>query len=67
MHPVSGGFFLSYEPVRVTRITSVPNRKMVMPPSCMKFSVPLTLVLLSLSLWYDLNDHVFDGVGLDGF
>ena len=37
------------------------------PPRCRTSQYRRTFIPLSVSLWNDLGDHVFDGVGLMGF
>ena len=37
------------------------------PPRCRTSQYRRTFLPLSVSLWNDLSDPVFDGVGLDGF
>ena len=37
------------------------------PPRCRTSQYCRTFLLLSVSLWNDLSDPVFDGVGLAGF
>ena len=56
-----------YVPVRVTRGALVAHRYTYAPPRCRTLQYSRTFILLSVSLWNDLADPVFDGVGLPGF
>ena len=56
-----------YGQVRVTRGTLVAHQYTYAPPRCRKSQYRRTFVSLSVSLWNDLADPVFDGVGLSGF
>ena len=56
-----------YVPVRVTRGALVTRRYTHAPPRCRTSQYRRTSVALSVSLWNDLADPVFDGVGLAGF
>ena len=67
MHPFSGALPLSYVPARVTRDALVAHRHSFAPPRCRTSQYRRTFVPLSMSLWNDLSDPVFDGVGLAGF
>ena len=67
MHPLSGALPLSYVPARVTRGALVAHRHSFAPPRCKTSQYIRTFVPLSVSLWNDLSDPVFDGVGLAGF
>ena len=67
MHPLSGALPLSYVPARVTRGALVAHRHSFAPPHCRTSQHRRTCVPLSVSLWNDLSDPVFDGVGLAGF
>ena len=60
MHPLNDALPGPYAPVRVTRGDLVAHR-------CRTSQYRKTFVPLSLSLWNDLADPVFDGVGLAGF
>ena len=66
-HPLSGTLPLPYVPARVTRGALVAHRHSFAPPRCRTSQYRRTLVPLSVSLWNDLSDPVFDGVGLAGF
>ena len=67
MHPLIGALPLPYVPARVTRGALVAHWHSFGPPRCRTSEYRRTFVLLSLSLWNDLSDPVFDGVGLAGF
>ena len=66
-HPLSGGLPLPHVPARVTRGALGAHRHSFMPPRCRTSQYRRTFVPLSVSLWNDLSDPVFDGVGLEGF
>ena len=67
MQPLSGALPLPYVPAHVTRGALVADRHWFAPPCCRTSQHRRTFVPLSVSLWDDLSDHVFDGVGLAGF
>ena len=67
MHPLSGALSLPYVPARVTRGALVALRHSFAPPRCRTSQYRRSFVPLSVSLWSDLSDPVFDGVGLAGF
>ena len=54
-------------PARVTRGALVAHRHSFAPPQCRTSQYRITFVRLSVSLWNDLSDPVFDNVGLAGF
>ena len=56
-----------YVPARVTRGALIAYRHSFAPPHCRTSQYRRTFVPLSVSLWNDLSDPVFDGVGLAGF
>ena len=58
-----------YVPVRVTRCALVAHRYILMRLLATKphTATGLTFIALSVSLWADLANHVFDGVRLVGF
>ena len=58
---------VQYVPVRVTRGAVIAHRYTYTPPRCRTSQYRLTFIPLSVSLWNDLSDPVFDGVGLAGF
>ena len=67
MHPLSGALPLSYMPARVTRGALVAHRHSFAPARCRSSQYRRSFVPLSVSLWNDLSDPVFDGMGLAGF
>ena len=69
MHPLSlsGALPLPYVPSRVTRGALVADSHSFAPPRCRTSQYRRSFVPLSVSLWNDLRDPVFDGVGLAGF
>ena len=66
MHPLSGALPLPYVPARVTRGALVAHWHSFAPPLCRTSQYRRTFVRLSVSLWNDLSDPVFAGVGLAG-
>ena len=54
-------------PVRVTSGALVTHRQSFEPPHCRTSQYCRTFVPLSVSLWNNLSDSVFDDVGLEGF
>ena len=54
-------------PVRVIRGVLVAPRYTYVPPRCRTSQYRMTFILLSISLWNDLGDPEFDGLGLAGF
>ena len=67
MHPLSGALPLPYVPAGVTRGALVAHRHSFAHPHCRTSQYLSTFVPLSVSLWNDFSDPVFDGVGLAGF
>ena len=67
MHPLSGALPLPYVPARVTRGALVAHGHSFAPPRCRTCQYRRSFVPLSVSLWNDLSDPMFDGVGLAGF
>ena len=68
MHPLSDALPLPYVPTRVTtRGALVAHRHSFVPPRCRTSQYRRSFVPISVSLWNDLCDPVFDGVGLAGF
>ena len=67
MHPLCGALPVPYVPVRVTRGALIAHRFTYAPPRCRTSQCRRTFIPLSVSLWNDLSDPVFDGVGLAGF
>ena len=64
MHPLDGALPV---PVRVTHSAVIPHRLTYAPPHCRMSQYRQTFIPWSVSLWNDLSDPVFDGVGLAGF
>ena len=54
-------------PVRVMYHAFVPRRFTYWPSRCKTSQYCKTFILLSVSLWNDLGDHIHCGVGLAGF
>ena len=67
MHPLCGALPLPYVPARVTRGALVAHRHSFAHPHCRTCQCHRSFVRLSVSLWNDHSDPVFDGVGLAGF
>ena len=67
MYPLNDALPGPYVPVRVTRGVLVTHRYTYAPPRCRTSKYLRTFVALSASLWNDLVDPIFDGVGLAGF
>ena len=62
-HPLYGALPVPYVPVRVTRGDLISHRYTYAPSRCRTSQYSRTFVRLSVSLWNDLVDTVFDGVG----
>ena len=67
VHPLYGALPGPYVPTRVTRGALVAHRYTYAPPPCRTLQYSRTFILFSVSLWNDLANPVFDGVGLAGF
>ena len=67
MQPLCGALPVPYVPVRVTRGALIAHRYTYAPPGCRTSQHRMAFIPLSISLWNDLVDPVFDGVGLAGF
>ena len=67
VHPLNGTLPGSYMPVRVTRGAQVAHRYNFAPPRCRTLQYSRTFIPFSVSLWNDLANNVFHGVGLAGF
>ena len=67
MHPLSSPLHLPYVQACVTLGALVAHRHSSAPHRCRTSQYRRTFVPLSVSLWNDLSDPVFDGVGLAGF
>ena len=67
MYPLCGALPVPYVPLRVTGGAVIAHRFTYAPPRCRTSQYSQTFIPLSLSLWNDLSDPMFDGVGLAGF
>ena len=67
MHPLYDALPVPHVPVQVTRGALVAHRYSYAPPRSRTSQYHRTFILSSVSLWNDLGDTVFDGVGLSGF
>ena len=68
MHPLNSALPLLYVPAHVTRGDLVAHRHYAFAPSrCRTSQYRRSFMPLSVTLWNDLSDPVFDGVGLAGF
>ena len=67
MHALYSALPVPYVPVRVTRGSVIAHRYTYAPPCCRTLQCRWPFIPLSVSLWNDLSDPVFDGVGLVGF
>ena len=74
LHPLYGALPVPYVQVRVTAAlwshigTLIAHRHTVHgTPRCRTSQYSITFIPFSVSLWNDLSDPVFDGVGLAGF
>ena len=62
MHPLYGALLVPYVPVRITRVTVAAYRFTYALPRCRTSQHPSTFIPLSVSLWNDFTDPVFDMV-----
>ena len=67
VHPLNGALPGQYVPVRVTRGALVAHRYTYAPPRCGTSQHSKTFIPLTVCLWNELANPVFDGVGLEGF
>ena len=67
MHPLNGALPGPYVPAQVTRGALAANRYTSAPPRCRTLQYSRTFIPFSVSLYNDLANPVFDGVGLAGF
>ena len=67
LHPLYGPLPVPYVPVRVTCGAVIAYPCTYAPPRCRTSQYSRTFIPLSVSLWNDLRDPVFDSVGLVGF
>ena len=65
--PLYGVLPAPYVPMHVTCVAVIAHRYTYAPPCCRTSQYCMTFIPLSVSLWNDLGDPVFDGVGLTGF
>ena len=67
VHPLNGALPGPYVLVRVTRGALVAHRYTYAAPRCRTLPYSMTFIPFSVSLWNDLANPVFDGVGLACF
>ena len=67
VHPLNGALPGLHVPVRVTRGALAAHRYTYAPPRCRTLQYSRTFIPFLVSLWNDLANPVFDGVGLAGF
>ena len=67
VHPLNGALPGPHVRVRVTRGALVVHRYNYALPRCRTLQYTRTFLYFSVSLWNDLANHVFHGVGLAGF
>ena len=67
MHPLYSALPVPFVPVRITRGADRTSVYPYAPPRCRTSQYSRTFISLSVSLWNDLCDPAFDGVGLAGF
>ena len=67
MHHLYGVLPELYVLVRVTHGAVIAHPYTYAPPSCRTSQYNRTFITLSASLWNDIGDPVFHGVGLAGF
>ena len=67
VHPLNGALPGPYVPVRTTRGALVAHRFTDAPPRCRTSQFHWTFILFSVSLWNDVANSEFDGVGLAPF
>ena len=67
VHPLNCALPGPYVPARVTRGALVAHRYTYAPPRYRTLHYSRTFSLISVSLWNDLANPVFDGVGLAGY
>ena len=65
VHALNGALLGPYVPVPARRGALVAHRYTYEPPRCR--TLQYSRILFSASLWNDLANSVFDGVGLAGF
>ena len=67
MHPLYGALPVTYVQVLVTRGAVIAHKYTYLPPHCRTSQHLRSFIFLSVCLWNDLGDPIFDGVGLVGF
>ena len=67
VHPLNGALPGPYVPARVTLGALVTHRHTYAPTRYRTLQYSRTFISFSVSLWNDLANPVFDGVGLAGF
>ena len=67
VHPLNGALPGPYVPAWVTCGALVAHRYIYASPRCRTLQYKRIFIPFSVSLWNDLADPVFDGVGLAGF
>ena len=67
MHPLNGALPGPYVPVRITCDVLVAHWYIYALPRCRTLQYRRTFIPFSVSLWNDLANHIFNGVGLAGF
>ena len=67
MHPLHDALTVPNVPVRVTGGAVIAHWCTYAPTRCRTWQYRRAFIPLSISLWKDLGDPVFDGVGLAGF
>ena len=67
VHPLNFALLGLYVPARVTLGALVAHRYTFAPPRCRTLQYSRTFIPFSVSLWNDLANPIFDGVGPAGF
>ena len=67
VHPLNGALPGRYVPVWVTRGALVAHQYTYAPPRCRTLQYSRTFIPFLVSLWNDLANPIFAGVGLAGF
>ena len=67
VYPLNGALHGPYVPVWVTRGSLVAHRYTYAPRSCRTSQYCMTFISLSVSLWNDRANPLFDDLGLVGF
>ena len=66
MHTFYGALPVLYVAVRVTRGSVIAHRRTYAPHRCRTTQYHRTFIPLSVSLWNDLGDPIFNDVGVAG-